>query len=66
MTSETFLAREDQDAGSPNLRENVQVIGSVLAASGIRFDTTARQHRPIDPSLDETVANPVWSRTRVM
>jgi len=67
MTIEVFVAGEDPGAGGrSSAREDVRVDCNGLVASNIRFDATARRCQPLDPRLEETIANPVWSSERAM
>ena len=61
----TSVAREEQDSGRGTQRKYVPLKWNMLSASNIRFDVTASQRRPLDPSLDETVINPAWPGIRM-
>jgi hypothetical protein len=65
MTIETVFAREEAESCRRAEQEYLCPDRNVLAIPNIRFDVSTSQRRPLDPSLDETVVNPVWSRGRV-
>jgi len=66
MPIEQRVVEEERATGPSPASVHWQRECQPLAAANIKFGASTANTRPLDPAVEETVINPVWSRARLM